>query len=172
MNIQTVYFTLCFLNLFTQSSKVNRFLNGFYTSLVFPIGFSVTVLFWGVYFVHRDLMYPQILEKFIPRYQNHLVHTLPLIGAILDSFLIRHKYKESFVKGVGATVLFLLSYLIWICFIAWYADFWVYPVLSVLSPVNRGIFIAFCGILGCFLYKFGEGVNKFFWSGQKSAKTN
>ena len=38
-NIQTIYYTLSFVNLFMQSPKVNRFLNGFYTSLVFPIGF-------------------------------------------------------------------------------------------------------------------------------------
>ena len=45
------------------------------------------------------------------------VHTLPLIGAFLESFLTRHKYNKSFIYGVAGTVLFLVAYLIWYVFL-------------------------------------------------------
>ena len=45
------------------------------------------------------------------------VHTLPLIGAFLESFLTRHKYNKSFLYGVAGTVLFLVAYLIWYVFL-------------------------------------------------------
>lgn len=74
---------------------------------------SVTILFWGVYAVDRNLIYPPGVELAIPSYQNHLVHTLPLIGAMLDSMLTRHKYSKKFFQGVIGSVLFFLGYIIW-----------------------------------------------------------
>lgn len=73
----------------------------------------MTILFWGIYAVDRDLIYPEILEKVIPSYQNHLVHTLPLIGAVLDSYVTKHYYHKSLAKGITGTVVFLLTYLVW-----------------------------------------------------------
>ncbi len=70
-------------------------------------------MFWGIYAIDRDLIYPKINEKVIPSYQNHLVHTLPLFSALLDSFLTEHKYNKSYWKGISGTALFLSIYLGW-----------------------------------------------------------
>ncbi len=61
----------------------------------------------------RNLIYPEKLEKAIPNYQNHLIHTLPLVGAFFDSVVTKHNYSKAFLKGVFITVAFLLTYLVW-----------------------------------------------------------
>lgn len=176
-NLQAIYFTICALNVIIKfvtgkkSSAVERFCNGMYTSIIFPIGAIVSILFWGVYAVDRNLIYPKVIELAIPSYQNHLVHTLPLFGALLDSAVTHHHYNKSFFKGVLGTVLFMLAYLIWIFIVAHVGGFWVYPVLQVLSPLKRGYFIVGSGVLGAILYKSGEVINKLFWTNGQQNKT-
>jgi hypothetical protein len=127
--LQTIYFSLCTINIILksiklskkkksqreqESSKLDEWCNFIYTSLAFPMGVLVTCLFWGVYLVDRNLMYPPIMDTVIPSYQNHLVHTLPMIGVVLDNFLTRHYYQNSFARGVSTTLIFSFGYLIWL----------------------------------------------------------
>lgn len=70
-------------------------------------------MFWSIYAVDRNLIYSKLNEKVIPSYQNHLVHTLPLFSAVLDSFVTKHTYNESYWKGISGTALFLSTYLSW-----------------------------------------------------------
>ena len=95
----------------------------------------VTATFWSLFAIDRNLIYPKLIESVVPRYQNHLVlknkfkidqiheekdnkftkkvHTLPLIGVLLDSIFTKHSYHKSFLKGVTPTVIFGLGYIIW-----------------------------------------------------------
>lgn len=52
--------------------------------------------------------------------------------------------------------------------IAFYGGFWVYPILKVLSPFYRGIFVAASAVFGAILYKIGEVTNDKFWPPAKS----
>jgi hypothetical protein len=47
--------------------------------------------------------------------------------------------------------------------VAYVSDIWVYPILKVISPLQRFFFL--CGLLTCtaFIYKLGHCLNEFFW---------
>lgn len=53
------------------------------------------------------------MEEFVPHWQNHIMHTLPLATAIVESFINKHEYNKSFAKGCGTPILFGLLYLAW-----------------------------------------------------------
>ena len=60
-------------------------------------------------------------------------------------------------------MLFLLSYVALIFYIAYAGGFWVYPVLRVLNTVQRAVFIVICGIFGVCIYLVGEHCNHLVW---------
>lgn len=71
----------------------------------------VCVSFWLMYAYDREIVYPKIIDNYIPFWQNHGMHTtiLPLI--LGELFTTRHKFPSvsaSFVLYFG----FGLSYAI------------------------------------------------------------
>jgi hypothetical protein len=73
----------------------------------------VTLSFWGIFFVNRDMIYPKPLDEAIPSWQNHVLHTFPILTGLLDSFFTKHTYSKSFLKGILPSVLFALTYVAW-----------------------------------------------------------
>jgi len=51
-----------------------------------------------------DLIYPEVLEKIIPAYENQIVHTLPIFAAFIDLFLTPKAYSDSFIRGYFPTL--------------------------------------------------------------------
>ena len=52
----------------------------------------------------KNLIYPEILEKIIPAYENQIVHTLPIFAVLIDIFLTPKTYKDSFFEGFFPTL--------------------------------------------------------------------
>jgi hypothetical protein len=73
----------------------------------------VSLTFWGIFFIDRDLIYSKKIEAIIPTYHNHLIHTLPFFSSIFDAFVTKHNYETSFLRGVTPTLLFAIAYVIW-----------------------------------------------------------
>jgi len=120
-----------------------------------------------LFFIDRDLIYPKAIEEAIPHWQNHVMHTLPLITGLLDSFCTKHSYNTNFLKGVLPTLAFSLGYVVWVFVIALHGGFWVYPVLRYLGTFYRILFIS--GLLGLvsIFYKSGEMINNLFWPNKR-----
>merc|ERR1719312_862930 len=163
MCLQLVFFTVCTLADFCKSnssiSKVRDFL---FSSAAFPLGIFVSVAFWGLYAIDRELIFPERLDGHFPDWLNHLMHTTVLPLQLAELLLARHNFPPR-RQGGGMMALLTLSYLVWVHVIHHLGGFWVYPVLGVLSPVARIIFMAFCCLLGFFLYILGEKMNNFVW---------
>lgn len=67
-------------------------------------------MFWGLYAIDRELIFPKSLDEFIPGWQNHVMHTLPIIGALLDAYLVHHSFPK-FRNGIKLTIGFISTYL-------------------------------------------------------------
>ena len=63
-------------------------------------------------------------------------------------------------------VLFFLSYVVWIFYIAYVGGFWVYPVLEYLDIGQRALFILVCAVFALCLYIVGEYCNYIAWGKQ------
>merc|ERR1712012_17089 len=101
-----------------------------FASAAFPIGMFVGIVFWTLWAINRDLIFPVALDEYFPSWLNHLMHTtvIPLQVAI--------------------TAALTLAYLVWVNIIAYYGGFWVYPVMKVLSPMQRALFMGICSVGG------------------------
>ena len=69
-------------------------------------------MFWGVFAVDRELMFPAVLDRHYPAWLNHGVHTMPLVIGLLEVLLERHNYACNRLS-LGLLLGFLATYLGW-----------------------------------------------------------
>eukprot|EP00088_Acartia_fossae_P025275 TRINITY_DN26103_c0_g1_i1.p1 TRINITY_DN26103_c0_g1~~TRINITY_DN26103_c0_g1_i1.p1 ORF type:complete len:233 (-),score=37.07 TRINITY_DN26103_c0_g1_i1:200-871(-) len=171
MCLQFMYFTVCLLaDLAGSNSKIAKIRDKIFASAAFPIGIFVGVIFWGLYAVNRELIFPQKLDGHFPSWLNHFMHTTVLPLQLGEMFLSRHEYPGRLFGG-GINALLTCAYLLWINYIYYKAGFWVYPVFRVLTTQQRGVFMAFCCALGGAFYILGEKLNKMIWKNNQKKKT-
>ena len=72
----------------------------------------VPIMFWTIFFINRDYIYPIIFEEVIPEWQNHVVHTLPIFGVLAESLLKKHYYRP-FLIGIIPIVIVSMAYITW-----------------------------------------------------------
>eukprot|EP00092_Neocalanus_flemingeri_P006468 GFUD01006972.1.p1 GENE.GFUD01006972.1~~GFUD01006972.1.p1 ORF type:complete len:223 (+),score=52.61 GFUD01006972.1:135-803(+) len=166
MILQFVFFSIALLTNFTKSlTKVRDLM---FASAAFPMGMFVGVIFWSLWAVDRELVFPARYDEYIPSLVNHLMHTTVIPLQLGQLMLVKHKYPSR-AFGYTITATLCMAYLAWVNIIYYFGGFWVYPVFAVLSPVQRVGFMVVCSALGGLLYLGGELANKIIW-GTKGGK--
>ncbi|XP_063165304.1 androgen-induced gene 1 protein isoform X3 [Candoia aspera] len=83
--IQAVFFGICVLtdlsSLLTKGNDIQEqerqlrklisLRDWMMAVLAFPIGVFVVIMFWSIYIYDRELVYPKLLDNFIPTWLNH-----------------------------------------------------------------------------------------------------
>jgi len=170
MVLQLIYFSISFLNNFFGSNALDRdnsttlqkIRDFIFATLGFPIGQFVGIVFWTLFYIDRELVFPEVLDKLFPNYINHMMHTTVIPAQLLELILLYHIYPSR-LKGMATSYLFCLVYLVWIMIVAFVGGIWVYPILKILDPVPRAAFMFTCSLFGAFLYLCGEGLNNMVW---------
>jgi len=184
MVLQTLYFGVCLLRAFVDYravspnrgphtahpaapsyyaySKLHAFCDYLYSRLAFPAGLFVVLMFWSLYAIDRELIYPEFLDKIIPSWVNHVMHTAPLPFILIDSLLICHKYPPRLagIRSVfGYGMLYIFSIVVWF----FVEDEWVYPILDVFDNFQRALFFVGAAVLMIVLYLLGDFFNATIW---------
>nr|CAG4644294.1 EOG090X0DE4 [Lepidurus arcticus] len=176
--LQFGFFLLCFLgdirSLLTSKSQKkaakqsNCVLDTTFASLVFPLGNFVALTFWSIWAVDRELILPASMDSFYPSWLNHVMHTSIVPFDFIELALVNHIFPSRSL-GIAVLVLFMLTYLIWTFFIAYYGGFWVYPILAYLDWGSRSLFILGCVAITVILYLTGELCSYLVWGSTGSA---
>ena len=169
--IQLIYFIISFLNSIfgshstdekssTTLQKIRDFL---FSTIAFPIGQFVGIIFWGLYHIDRELIFPVARDKVFPNHINHMLHTTVIPVQLLELVLLYHLFPRKKL-GLATISVFIALYLTWTLIVAHFGGFWVYPIFRVLGTVQRIIFMIFCSMFGGLLYLLSESLNNFVWS--------
>lgn len=70
-------------------------------------------MFWALFAVNRELIFPKHVEKFLPGWLNHSLHTAIFVYAVLELVTSYHKPSSKKAHLLGVTVVFG-SYAIWL----------------------------------------------------------
>ena len=175
--LQLIYFCLALLNdLFgtecrtkEQASHLQRSRDFLFSTLAFPIGIFVPIIFWILFHLNRDLVFPPDLDEVFPPITNHMMHTTPLPSQILELALVYHSYPAK-KYGFPTIILFCLSYVGWIFYIPYAGGPWVYGVLEVLDQSQRLVFVIGMSVFSVLLYLIGEWCNNKVWKPNSSDK--
>ncbi|EDO44848.1 predicted protein [Nematostella vectensis] len=136
----------------TKSSHSCEFL---FASLAFPIGLTVSVLFWGLYLIDPLSCQSPEASGLIPKWLNHYMHTLPALEVFAEVILFKHIYPRKII-GMVTVLGFGTAYMAWVFYIAYFHHFWVYPFLERMDIMTIGVFFAASGALLVVNYVIGE----------------
>ncbi|KAI8497508.1 Androgen-induced protein 1 protein [Branchiostoma belcheri] len=171
----TVFFSSCVLADFIEGvlgkkaaglRKVQDFV---LASILFPMSMIVMVVFWGIYAVDRELIFPASLDHVIPPWINHVWHTTIVPVLLLEMYMVHHKYPSRRAGLTGAVTLGLV-YLTWILIVAKVGGFWVYPFMAVMTGFQFVLFCCFTAVIGCVFYLTGELCNNVFWGPRETPR--
>lgn len=139
--------------------SIRKFQTLVFCSTVVPSNLITAFVFWGIYALDPELMLPAWIRKYIPinGFQNHAVHTAPIFTVLMEWALVCHQPpRRSLVMLTW--VLYALAYLLWIVWIAYHTDIWVYPFLQAMANPGRAMFFGGTFVLGCILSTLGLSV--------------
>lgn len=154
---------------YKQQSSIQKLRDWLFTSLVFPMGLFVSFIFWILFAIDRELIFPASLDLWFPNWLNHVMHTLPAIGVVLELWMVCHIYQNGLKRFVPILAAYVL-YLSWICYIAYAAGIWVYPVFEVLDIPGRAVFFAFLLLPNVFFVHLGQKLHVTVWGTGKEQR--
>lgn len=164
--LQLVFFIVQFLTDILPKSSIKKLLlivcDFTFTTLVFPMAIGITIGFWSIYAVDRNLIYPEKFDLIVPLFLNHFWHTAIAVWVVFDILLCFRRYPTS---GVAASVIFVASaaYQAWIVWVFVKTRYWVYPILGVLPPPVLALCFGMSMFTGLGLYLVGKAIAHVRW---------
>ncbi|KAL4084533.1 hypothetical protein QTP88_027483 [Uroleucon formosanum] len=150
-------------------SKFQTILSLSFSSILLPLGIFVCVSFWVMYTYDREIVYPKVVDSYIPFWQNHGMHTIILPLTLAELFTTRHNFPS-----VTASLVILSGFSICyaLVFLGTYAEKgrWVYPLFDLFSlPISLGIMIVFLFIILSFLF-VGIFIQNMYWGKEEKKR--
>uniref|UniRef100_A0A8C5WEB9 Androgen-dependent TFPI-regulating protein n=1 Tax=Leptobrachium leishanense TaxID=445787 RepID=A0A8C5WEB9_9ANUR len=176
--LQTIFFGVCVLADLAPHfiSSKNRLCSSLvslrdfvFSVLAFPVGVFVVTSFWSIYSYDRELVYPEVLDKIIPQWLNHAMHTYVLPLLLIELAACSHQYPGK-KKGLLALGLFCSAYISWVLWVRRASGIWVYPILEKLDVVGMSLFFAVSIIVMVPFYQLGESLTRLRWGTKKPTK--
>ncbi len=124
----------------------------------------VTILFWGIYIIDRELIFPKELDEFIPAALVHYAHTAILITALIELVLVFHRFPSNMV-GIGMMFTYSTAYIIWIVWNFTVTKTWVYPFIDKMPLPVITVFFAGCFFFNVAVYFGGKVLCYLTWRG-------
>ncbi|XP_050426633.1 androgen-dependent TFPI-regulating protein-like [Adelges cooleyi] len=151
--MQTLYFSGCLLhdimkilngpNWLNLGTKFQNLLSASFASLILPTGILVSVTFWIFYGIDREVVYPKILDNYIPIWHNHGMHTVILPLVFAELMTTKHRFLPVKVLiTIFNSFMFFYSTILLVTYLK--NDRWLYPLLEKFSlPVAIAIILCF-----------------------------
>ncbi|XP_069705666.1 androgen-dependent TFPI-regulating protein-like isoform X2 [Periplaneta americana] len=139
--LQCLYFGMCGMEIILDANiegsnplvrRYKKTRDTIFRALVFPIALLVTSVFWILFTLDRDLVYPAIVDQYLPPHVNQMMHTSISIAAVLELVLRPHQYRRLWTD-ITILLLFNCSYLFCYQYTYWTRGVWMYPVYKYLS---------------------------------------
>ncbi|XGW35043.1 hypothetical protein V3C99_018797 [Haemonchus contortus] len=139
--ILTIFSVLTILEaLPVAGRKIKTGLDFSFHVTIFPVSTVTCLLFWGLYAINPELVMPEWVASLIPRWLNHVTHTLPILYIGLEQYLFAREglsHRNSALMALMHTAIYYA-----IIYIVRVVDgYWLYPVLELLSVGHH--FVAF-----------------------------
>ncbi|XP_028131296.1 androgen-dependent TFPI-regulating protein isoform X2 [Diabrotica virgifera virgifera] len=134
----------------STQNKLSKTRAVMFNTVLFPSTLVVVSIFWTLWHIDRELVFPKVLDLFFPQWLNHMLHTFILLPVIIEIMLPKKHNFVKFQKAAPALALLFLSYTILYFSLYFRHGVWLYPVYKVLTWPQRLLFSAaqLCGALG------------------------
>ena len=174
--IHSVTFTLSifcdfisYVNPDAERTQLIRIRDLLFNGLALPLGIFISTGFWTLSLLHDNLMWKRSQFNYYPLWKNHQLHTIPIVIALLDNFLVDHKRRDD-KHGLKLLLFVMTSYTSFALFLGYYNGSWVYPYLRNMNHIMRIGFIIIHLALPTLFYYAGGILYDLAWSKRRSGK--
>ncbi|KAG5897774.1 hypothetical protein JTB14_019992 [Gonioctena quinquepunctata] len=166
--IQVFYFytALCYdifyiLSIWEDLQKrVLRYKGYIFISCLFPFAVFVSTMFWGVFIIDRELVFPTVVDEYIPMWMNHCLHTNILIFAFIELFISNQllpTVKSAFI-GLNMVV---IPYHILIVVGYFILGRWIYGLFQIFTWPERIAFVLLYYLFVVWMMRIGMAIQKY-----------
>lgn len=180
--IQSYYFTLCVIDDLLQlagsdaligiKAEIKKIKHYIFRTFAFPLSFTVAIMFWSMFTVDRHLIYPPEVDKVMPAWLNHAMHTNIVVIVLMELATTFHWYPRARNHAVTGLTIYIALYSV--CYLSTYVTYgvWLYPVHDIMNWTQRVILGMFIYVITVGFYFFGEGLSAKIWESeiQKTAR--
>uniref|UniRef100_A0A146LCA7 Androgen-induced gene 1 protein n=1 Tax=Lygus hesperus TaxID=30085 RepID=A0A146LCA7_LYGHE len=143
-------------------TKIHNASDYIFMSIATPMALVVSIVFWVLYAIDRELVFPKVLDLVIPVWVNQSIHSINSVCAILDMFIINHKVPPG-SSSVTGLLMYLLTYSVCLFGTYFQTGIWLYPVLKELNwPMRIGFALA-TSVLALMTLGFTRVLNSMIW---------
>lgn len=168
----TIYFVVALLNdLFgsneiisanKKSPLIRKIRDFFFSANVCSSSFAVTIYFWTIFTIDKNLIMSQETLKVIPPWYNHSVHSLISVVMLIEMIWTHHKFpsNNTLILWIG---LYMTIYTSWIITLHHITGAWAYPFLGEFLLWQQTAFFTFSFIFGWSLNLSSKYLNSIIW---------
>nr|CAB3220728.1 androgen-induced gene 1 protein-like [Phallusia mammillata] len=140
-----------------MKDSVCKFKSVFYTTVALPASMMVFVMFWSLFLIDRELVYPKSFDQHFPSWANHLWHST-ILTVLLEAACIKHPYPSKTTSLIITNTGGLL-YLVWILWVEKVGGVVIYPFLAQLHGFEFVLFVLTEFAFIQLLFNFGKLLN-------------
>ncbi|XP_054155154.1 androgen-dependent TFPI-regulating protein-like [Oppia nitens] len=129
-------------------------------SLVFPIGWLVSTMYWTLYFIDKSLVVNSTGRY--PWWLTHLDHSIIVVIIMLETVITYHRRNKLAVE-MSLLMAIMSSYVGWVCYLGFYRQIWVYGIFRNRSTVYRVVIFVASGAYLLTLYFAGLLIHRLCW---------
>ncbi|XP_052743097.1 androgen-dependent TFPI-regulating protein isoform X2 [Bicyclus anynana] len=142
LTFQTIFLGLSLVNdvlewLDKQSSslgtKIKYWRDVIFCGMVLPFTMFVSGMFWTVYAIDRELVFPKIYDSVVPWWFNHCVHTNIMVVLLVETLLQARRHPTNRRLEMILFWSVALSYAVVYYTIYFVTDRWLYQVFGVMN---------------------------------------
>ncbi|XP_068621915.1 androgen-dependent TFPI-regulating protein-like isoform X1 [Battus philenor] len=115
------------------ASRLRYWRDVIFSGLVVPFTLFVSLMFWCVYAVDRELVFPEVYDAVVPWWFNHCVHTNISIVILIETLLQARRRPRDFKKEIIFVTAVDLAYAVVYYAIYFFTHRWLYKVFGVMT---------------------------------------
>ena len=161
--LQRAYFSIAciaFLLKYNHLRSVTKFL---FNSLILPLSMIVTTMFWILYSIDRDLIFPKFYDEIYPWWVNHALHSFCALISLTELMMFPFPVPQKLKWEKTVPLLMVAAYTIWVVRVKYINGVWPYIFLRKLSDTQVAIFLFLCSVVLFFLYWVGVQLRRLKW---------
>ncbi|CAK1593577.1 unnamed protein product [Parnassius mnemosyne] len=118
---------------YSLASRLRYWRDVIFSGLVVPFTLFVSSMFWCVYAVDRELVFPKAYDDVVPWWFNHCVHTNISVVVLIETLLQARRRPRDFKREITFVIVIDILYAIVYYSIYFFTHRWLYRVFGVMT---------------------------------------
>ncbi|XP_045782303.1 androgen-dependent TFPI-regulating protein-like isoform X1 [Maniola jurtina] len=141
-------------------AKIKYWRDVIFCGMVLPFTLFVTGMFWTVYAIDRELVFPKIYDEVVPWWFNHCVHTNITVVLVVETLLQARRHPTNQRLELILYWIVAFAYAIVYYTIYFVTDRWLYQVFGVMNWWQVCLYQLFIWGISYFFYKMQFPLNR------------